>query len=121
MALLTKEQILQATDVDIEEVEVPEWGGVVRVCGLDAQYVQRLIERGFIQPGTEQVDLSKLDFIDMAARAIVDENGAPMLTRNEAKALGRRNWAAIALIAKKSLELSGFGEVDDDEEQPKNE
>ena len=31
---LTRDAILQATDLTFEDVAVPEWGGVVRVRGL---------------------------------------------------------------------------------------
>jgi hypothetical protein len=121
MALLTKEQILQATDVDIEEIEVPEWDGKVRVCGLDAQYVQRLIQSGFINPRTGEADMAMLDLIDLAARSLVDEDGEPLLSRSEAKTLGKRSFAPLMRVATKALQLSGLTAEDEDEAEPKNE
>lgn len=35
--LLTKDAILAAQDIPYEDVEVPEWGGVVRIRGLSAK------------------------------------------------------------------------------------
>lgn len=122
MALLTKEQILQATDVDIEEIEVPEWGGVVRVCGLDAHYVQRLIQSGFIDQSSGEADMGKLNLIDLAARSLVDEKGEQLLTRTEAKALGKKAFAPLMRVATKALQLTGFGaDADETEGEPKNE
>jgi hypothetical protein len=120
MAYLTKEQILQATDVDVEEIEVPEWGGVVRVCGLDAQYVQRLIQSGFIDARSGNADIGKLDLIELAARSLVDEKGEALLTRNEAKTLGKKSFAPLMRVATKALQLTGFA-ADEDEDEPKNE
>ena len=37
MSLLSKEAILAAQDLPSEDVEVPEWGGTVRVRGLDGK------------------------------------------------------------------------------------
>ena len=120
MTLLSKEQILQATDVDVGEIEVPEWGGRVRVIAPNALYMQRLIQSGFINPQTNQVDMSKIDFIDLAARSLVDDNNEPLLTRKEAQALARKSWSALAAIATKAMELSGFSS-DEDEDDAKNE
>ena len=114
MAYLTKEQILQATDVDVEELEVLEWGGVVRVCALDALYIQRLIQSGFINAQTGAADMSKLDIIDLAARSIVDENGEALFSRNDIKALSKRSFAPLMRVATKALQLTGFGAEDED-------
>ena len=47
---LTKEQILEAQDIQREEVEVPEWGGTVYVKSLSGadlgQYEAALAEMG---------------------------------------------------------------------------
>ena len=120
MALLTREQILQATDVDIEEVDVPEWGGTVRVCALDALYIQRLIQSGFVSASSGQADMSKLDIIDLACRSIVDENGEPMLSKNDVKALGRKSFAPLMRVAVKALQLTGFA-ANEEESEGKNE
>ena len=34
MAYLTRDEILQAQDIQFEDVKVPEWNGTVRVRGL---------------------------------------------------------------------------------------
>lgn len=120
--LLTRDQVLAASDVETEEVEVPEWGekgDTVLVKGLDALYVSKLLQSGFIETkpdGSQEADISKLDFIDLAARSLVDENGERLLTRAEAKRMGEKSFAVIARIATRSLALSGLTEEEAEEE-----
>ena len=113
MAYLTKGDILQATDVDVEPVEVPEWSGSVLVRGLDAQYVTDLMSSGFIDATTGTADIGKLDLKELAQRSMVDENGALLFKRNEVNELGKKSFSAIMRVATKALELSGFASEDD--------
>ena len=112
MAYLSKDQILEIADVDTADVDVPEWGGVVRVRGLDASYVNSLFTRGFVN-SSGSPDMTKLDFVDLAARSIVDEQGNRMFSRNEIKRMGEKSFGAISRIAQKSLELSGLSSKDE--------
>jgi len=122
MTYLTAEQVLNATDTDIGEVDVPEWGGRVLVRGLDAKYVSDLIQKGFIKPGKggegdeQEIDLSKIDFIDIAARSLADEKGERLLTRDQMKRMDRKSFPIISRIAQKALELAGLSAGEESEE-----
>lgn len=125
MKYLTREEIFKAADSHTEDVEIELWGGTVRVTELDAQYVTRLIKSGFIQKdpvtGEQEPRLEKIDFVEIAARSIVDENGQRIMSKQDAEALGQKSWDVIALIAKTALRLSGLAqnadEVDETEGQ----
>jgi len=114
MTYLTAEQVLNATDTDIGEVDVPEWGGKVLVQGLDAKYVSDLIQKGFIKPGQggddkeQEIDMSKIDFVDIAARSLVDEKGKRLLTNDQMKRIGKKSFPIVSRIAQKALELAGL-------------
>lgn len=123
MARLTKEQILQATDVDRGEVEVPEWGGSVLVSALDAQTVQHLISSGFVilDGDKSSVDLTKMDLVDIAWRGMVDDDGDRLFTKNEVKKLDQKSWQAVFRIVVKIMQLSGFATEGEEEGEEKNE
>lgn len=107
MDYLTREQILAVSDIDVADVEAPEWGGTLRVKGLDAKYVQGLFQSGFVN-ASGNADVSKLDFVDLAARSIVDENDKQMFSREQMKQMGNKSFGVISRIAQKALELSGL-------------
>ena len=115
MAYLTRDDILQATDVDVEAVEVPEWGGEVLVRGLDAQYVTRLMTSGFIDTETGTANIGALNLKELAQRSMVDEDSRLLFSQNDVAKLGRKSFSAIMRVATKALELSGFASDDDTE------
>ena len=124
--LLTREQVLAASDIEIAEVEVPEWGeegDTVLVKGLDALYVSSLISSGFIETkadGSQEANISKLDFVDLAARSLVDDKGEKLLTRSEMKRMGSKSFSVVARIAMKALELTGLTEEDEEDAERPN-
>lgn len=92
MTLLTKEQILQQDDLKSEIVNVPEWGGEVRVCTMS----------GFARDRFESSITSKTGVMDMknvraklAAATIVDENGNLLFDENDITKLGNKSCAAL--------------------------
>ena len=113
MPYLTKGDILQATDVDVAAVEVPEWGGSVLVRGLDAQYVTDMMASGFINAESGAADVSKLNLRELAQRSMVDEDGKLLFKRNEVNELGKKSFSAIMRVATKALALSGFSADED--------
>ena len=81
--LLGREAILKADDLPTEDVSVPEWGGTVRVRGLngtqrDAYWASMTIQRG---------KTTALDTADatakLVARCVVGEDGEPLFAQND--------------------------------------
>jgi hypothetical protein len=92
MALLTKEQILKQDDLRSEIVEVPEWGGEVKVCTMS----------GFARDRFEASITGKSGIMDMknvraklAAATIVDENGKLLFDEADIVKLGDKSCAAL--------------------------
>lgn len=109
MAVLTKEEILQARDVKVESVDVPEWGGSVFVRSITAA------ERGQIEEAAAKFKESKgkdsfarTFTVRFASLAICDKEGKRLFEDKDIAQLQQKNAAAIARIAEAAQRLSGF-------------
>jgi len=111
MDLLTRDAILTADDLKIDVVEVPEWGGAVRVRGLSGAErdafeasVVDLSSNGRRAPVMNLVNLRA----KLAARCIVDENGARLFEDADIVALGRKSAQALQRVFEAAQRLSGL-------------
>lgn len=109
MAILTREQILAAQDIVTEEVEVPEWGGVVLVRGLSAAQMERMQER-VKGKGVKGATAT------LAALALVDSEGKRLFRESDIEALGRKSMAALqrvmsAILRQNALDKTEFEEL----------
>lgn len=123
MALLTREQILSASDLPREEVEVPEWGGTIIVQGMTAA------ERGaYEQSFTKQVkdkrggartetnsDAMREVRERLAVRCIVDDKGERLFGDGDVRALGEKSAVALERVARVAQRLNGVTEEDMEE------
>jgi hypothetical protein len=114
MALLGKQQINAAVDRKWEDVEVPEWGGEVRLMALSAA------DRGYIEAGsvvangqTPQLKVESLKVYreKLVGMAMVDEKFERLYSNKDIAAgeLGKKDGAVIERLASKVQELSGMG------------
>lgn len=110
--ILTREQILNAADLQTEKVAVPEWGGSVLVAGLTGTERDRF-ERDSLQGKGTNV---KLNYINLRARllvlSVVDENGKHIFTRDDVDALGRKSAVALERVFEAARRLSGMTDSD---------
>ena len=116
MGYLTKQDILSADDVEIRDVEVPEWGGVVRVKALTGRERDAL-EKTMLEnkPGkAPQVNLSNFR-AKLCAASMVDENGMRLFSERDVEQLGAKSSKALARVFDMASQLSGFSESDIDE------
>jgi hypothetical protein len=110
LMLLDREQILGVDDRVREIVEIPEWGGSVRVRALSAwdqsQYEQSLMDVRVDKTGktTTSVRMEGHN-IRLAAYGIVDNDDKSLFTESE---LRGKSAAAIKRVADKVRELSGM-------------
>jgi hypothetical protein len=113
--MLTRDQILQANDIQTEEVSVPEWGGAVRVRALDGEERDAL-EASMIQGKgrNAQVNLKNLR-AKLVARSIVDEKGKRIFSDEDIPALARKSAAALTRVYEVAQRLSGITPDDVDE------
>lgn len=97
--MLTKDQILNASDLEVSEVQVPEWGGsvYVRVLSIDDA---RDLQQTLTANGDDPIELFIL--------VTCDENGTLLFTRDEAQALRKRSFKAINRIIAAANKVNGF-------------
>lgn len=115
MTLLTREAILKVDDRKTEDVDVPEWGGVVRLRSLTGAERDR-IEASMVEIKGKSQRLNLVNLrAKMVAAAAVDAAGHPLFRESDVKALGEKNAAVISRLAEKAQELSGMAEEDVEE------
>lgn len=112
MAILTREQILGAADIKTETVNVPEWGGEVRIKGLTGA------DRDAFEAAITTIKGkdTRVNWVNVRARfvalSIVDENGARIFTEGDIKALGEKSAAALDRVYAAAQKLSGLTDED---------
>lgn len=113
MALLTRDQIIAVDDRTYEEVDVPEWGGSVRMRSLSGKERDDF-EASMMQRKGNKVKDNMANFrARLLALCIVDENGKRLFVLpTEVLALGDRSAAAIQRLYNKANEMNGFSEKD---------
>ena len=101
MALLSKQDILGCNDIPTELVEVPEWGGSVKVRGMTAG------ERDRFDDMIRTQGLSALR-ATMAANGIIDEDGKRLFTDIEVGKLAEKSAEALDRVVEVVSRLSGL-------------
>lgn len=101
MALLSKADILGCSDIPTELVEVPEWGGSVKVRGMTAG------ERDRFDDMIRTQGLSALR-ATMAANGIIDEDGKRLFTDIEVGKLAEKSAEALDRVVEVVSRLSGL-------------
>lgn len=107
--LLTRDDILRAKDLKHEDVEVPEWGGTVRVRGL------RGVERDEFESsivvtnpdGTTRVE-SKSMRARLCSLTVVGENDVRLFTADDVAALGQKSASALERVFDVAMRLAGM-------------
>ena len=115
MTLLSKTAILTANDLKSEDVEVPEWGGAVRVrsfTGRERDAFEASMVRG---EGRDR----KVDLTNMRARlvglTVIDETGQRLFTDEEVDLLGAKSGAALDRVFAVAQKLNGLSSADVEE------
>ena len=115
MSLLSKTAILAAQDLQTEDVEIPEWGGAVRVrsfTGRERDAFEASMVRG---DGRDR----RVDLTNMRARlvglTVIDESGQRLFTDEEADLLGAKSGAALDRVFAIAQKLNGLSGSDVEE------
>jgi hypothetical protein len=109
--MLTVDQILDAPDLAEEVVEVPAWGGEVRVRAFSKAKQQELrraatvVTIGANGKPEEDVDSAKLERLMLVA-GLVD----PVFSFDQADLLAEKSAGAVDTILKRILAISGLTE-----------
>lgn len=118
MAYLSAESILDANDLLSEDVDVPEWGGTVRVQGMTGADRDKF-EAGFLDSKGKARPMNQAltDYrARLAAACIVTEDGKRMFRSDaEVRRLGEKSAQALSRVADVASRLSGLTSDDQDE------
>lgn len=104
--MLSRDQILQANDITHVDVDVPEWGGVVRVRMLTG-IEREAFENYFTAPG-KKVDLRAR----LCSTCLVDENGARLFADADIPALAAKSGAALDRVYEAIKRLNKLSKED---------
>ena len=115
MTLLTKDQILKADDRSHEDVDVPEWGGSVRLiamaaCERDAFEASMLNSKG--KGDKQKLKNFRARFI---SRCIVDADNNCLFSDKDLVELGKKSAAPISRIFDICQRLNGMTDKDVEE------
>lgn len=118
--LLSRDAILQAQDLPHEDVEVPEWGGAVRVRALTGAerdaFEQSIVEqRTAGKPGASVKMNMRNIRAKLVALTVVDGEGNRLFTDRDADLLGKKSAAALDRVFAVAQKLSGISPEDVDE------
>jgi hypothetical protein len=111
---LSADQILGADDLKYEDVEVPEWGGTVRVRELPGTERDKF-ESQFVGKDGASLRAEGLEGFRsrLAVAAIVDEAGKPLFRSvAETKRLGEKSASALTRVCDVAIRLSRMSEDD---------
>lgn len=101
--ILSKDDILKATDLPTEEVDVPEWGGKVLVKGMDAgardAYDLAIYKAKGIPPNRRAI---------IASLCIVDANGDTMFGESDIAFLAKKSYTALDRVVEVADKLSAI-------------
>jgi hypothetical protein len=113
--LLTKNEILQAQDIQREEVPVPEWGGVVLVRGLTGKQRDGL-EASMIEGKGKNANVNLMNLrAKLVARSVVDEDNKRVFEDADIPALTEKSAVALNRVYEVAQRLSGITQEDVDE------
>jgi hypothetical protein len=110
---LTRDQILTVPDIVTEEVNIPQWGGSVRVRSM--QQRGRFEFTHMDRKGNNYAEAVTMMRARLVALAVVDHEGKRLFSDADVDTLNQKNPAAIETIFKVAMRLSGFTREDVDE------
>jgi hypothetical protein len=117
---LSKDQIVGADDRPTRDVDVPEWGGTVRVRALSGsdRDAYEASMRTVMPDGTGGMKVVADESnarAKLAAHSMVDENGERLFGDHEVSRLGLKSAEALHRVFMAAAELSGL--TDDAEKE----
>lgn len=113
--MLGREDILSASDIVTEDVEVSEWGGTVRVKGMTGTERNEFEASLIIGKGKNATMNMKNAMAKLVAAAIIDQDGNAIFKPADVEALGNKSAKALARVYKVASSLSGLTEEDMEE------
>ena len=120
MTLLNFDDILATQDKEYEDVEVPEWGGTVRIAAMSGTDRDRW-ELSMMQADESSERGFKMNFdaysrVRLVALCLVDDNFQRVfITDKQVEALGQKSGAVMDRLYEVAQRVNGITEADLDE------
>lgn len=102
---LSRDQILGYNDLETKEVEVPEWGGTIRVRSLTGKEWAGVEDSLRSKNGTPASHAGFREWL--VAMAAVDEKGEQLFSLEDVELLGKKNWTALERVSVVVVDISG--------------
>lgn len=109
MALLTKKDILEADDEETRVLDVPEWGGEVRLRGLTGFERDQFESSVMTASGTRNLTNVRARLL---ALCIVDADACQLFTYGDIAALGGKAAKPLDRVFTAAMALSGLNAAD---------
>ena len=110
MALLGRDQILGAVDLEHVDVDVPEWGGTVRVRMMTGAERDAFEAATVVRHGKKvETNLANIR-ARLVALCVVDEKGERLFSEADAEALGKKSGSALGRVFEAAQRLNGLTE-----------
>ena len=106
--LLTREAILKASDLKTQDVNVPEWGGSVRVSCMTGA-ARDAWEQSLVKGGKATLENVRANLV---AATVVGEDGKPLFTSADVAELGSKSAAALDRVCKAAQKLNRLTDSD---------
>lgn len=103
--VLTLEDILLAVDLEIKEVSVPEWGGIVKVKGI-TKWEQQQMRKSTTDPQTGQINADYLE-VAMLAHCLAE----PSVTVKQAEQLMQKSATAVDKVLAAAMDVTGLSDA----------
>lgn len=101
--MLSATEILEVQDLVVVEVDIPEWGGTVRLRPMSAE--EAISYNDTVTKGDKRHGAVKL-----AALCLVKEDGTAMFTEEQAGLLQKKSLAGLMRIQRVALKINGLTE-----------
>lgn len=108
--MLTKESILELCKLNTQEMDIPEFGGVIRIRELTLEDVSRIYRE------TQECDEGERGYQDIlrtVAAGMIDENDNPVFTVEQISGLSKRYSEVVVRIYRAIGELSNVNKVEE--------
>jgi len=113
---LSREDILQKQDISYEDVEVPEWGGTVRVKAMNGTERDEFESSMLQNAGTKAQAMNTRNIrAKLVCKTCVGEDLKPLFTVADIEVLGKKSAAALDRVYEVASRLSKVSEADVEE------
>lgn len=114
MGLLSKDQILSADDLPFRDVDVPEWGGTVRVRTMTGGERDAFEASLYEKEGDDLVYKREHFRAKLLSRCIVDEKGTLLFSAKEIEKLSGKSARALNRLFDAAQELNAISKEEQD-------